>query len=276
MMPPPTKNTSKGSPDPRDASLMTSQRRGQIIAQVREQGSVRVTDLAKRFGVSEVTIRTDLDHLEREGKLVRDRGGALPVVMTRTVTSLPGLDHRMNLHVEAKRRIAAAAAKRVHAGQSLIMDAGTTVIEMIPHLATIEGLTIITNALNVALAATAHTSANVILLGGVVGRDSGSTLGSRTEEMLKELLVDHLFLGAQAMDLQHGLTDTNMEIAQIKRAMIRSARRTTLLSDSQKWATSGLVRVAPLTAAQALITDHGLPGPARQELESLGLEVEVV
>ena len=255
---------------------MTTQRRGQITALVREQGSVRVTDLARRFDVSEVTIRTDLDHLEREGKLVRDRGGALPVVMTRTVTSLPGLDHRMSLHIEVKRRIAAAAAKRVHAGQSLILDAGTTVIEMIPHLAPLDGLTIITNALNVALAATAHTSATVILLGGVVGRDSGSTLGSRTEEMLKELLVDHLFLGVQAMDLKHGITDTNMDIAQIKRAMIRSARKVTLLADSSKWSTSGLVRVTPLATAQILISDHGLPSTARQEIESLGLEVELV
>lgn len=254
---------------------MTTQRRGQITALVREEGSVRVTDLAQRFGVSEVTIRTDLDHLEREGKLVRDRGGALPVVMTRTVTSLPDLDQRMSLHMEMKRRIAAAAARKVHAGQSLILDAGTTAIEMIPHLAALEGLTIVTNALNVALAATAHTSATVILLGGVVGRDSGSTLGSRTEEMLKELLVDHLFLGVQAMDLKHGITDTNLDIAQIKKAMIRSARHVTLLADASKWSTSGMVRVAPLTVAQRLITDHGLPGAARRDLESLGLEVEV-
>lgn len=272
----PSKKTAKAAAPASDLTLMTAQRRGQITALVRDEGSVRVTDLAQRFGVSEVTIRTDLDHLEREGKLVRDRGGALPVVMTRTVTSLPGLDHRMNLHIEVKRRIAAAAARRVQAGQSLILDAGTTAIEMIPHLAMLEGLTIVTNALNVALAATAHTAANVILLGGSVGRDSGSTLGSRTEEMLKELLVDHLFLGVQAMDLVHGVTDTNLDIAQIKRAMIRSARRVTLLGDSSKWSTSGMVRVAPLTAAQVLITDHGLPTTARREIESLGLEVEVV
>lgn len=259
-----------------DLAPMTAQRRGQIVELVHERGSMRVVDLAARFGVSEVTIRSDLDQLEGEGRLMRDRGGALPSGQTRTVTTLPGMELRAGLNVDSKRRIAAAAASRVASGSSLLLDAGTTVVEMVRHLSRVNGLTIVTNALNVALAATASTDARVMMLGGVVGGDSGSTLGSMAEGMLKDLLVDQLFLGAQAADLENGLTDTNVEIAQIKRAMMKSARRVTLLMDSSKWETSGFIRVAPMTSVQTVITDEGLATEARQALENLGIEVVVV
>jgi DeoR family transcriptional regulator of aga operon len=255
---------------------MTQQRRGQIVELAHEQGSVRVAELATRFGVSEVTVRNDLDQLEQEGRIVRDRGGALPTGTTRSVSTLPGMEHRSKLSMDAKRRIAAAAAKRIKPGESVLLDAGTTVVEMIRHLSGTSGLTIVTNALNVAHAAVASTDARVVMLGGTVGRDSGSTLGSMAEDMLKHLVVDHLFLGAQAADLEHGLTDTNIEIAQIKRAMIQCSRRVTLLMDASKWDAAGFIRVAPLTAVHSIITDASLSEEARQAIENLGIEVTVV
>lgn len=264
-------------PSSKDVSTpMTAQRRGHIVEMVHERGSMRVADLAEKFGVSEVTIRSDLDQLEREGRLVRDRGGALPAGKTRTVSSLPGMDHRSGQNIDAKRRIAAAAARLVKPGEAVLLDAGTTVVEMVRHLASTSNLTIVTNALNVALAAVAGTDARVLMLGGTVGRDSGSTVGATGEDMLRNLMVDHLFLGTQAVDLEHGLTDTNIEIAQIKRAMIQSARRVTLLMDSSKWDTAGFIRIAPLTAVHQVIVDKNLSEEARQAMENLGIEVEVV
>jgi len=259
-----------------EGTPMTQQRRTQIVTLTHERGSVRVSDMAAKFGVSEVTIRSDLDQLEREGRLVRDRGGALPAGHARAVTSLPGMDHRSALNTEAKRRIATAAARWVKPGESILLDAGTTVVEMVRHLSNTAGLTIVTNALNVALAAAVSTQARVLMLGGTVGRDSGSTLGPMAEEMLGHLVVDQLFLGAQALDLDHGLTDTNIEIAKIKSTMIKHSRRVTLLVDSSKWDTSGFIRIAPLTAVHAVIADTGLPAEARQALENLGIEVELV
>lgn len=258
-----------------DSAPMTQQRRSQIVDLAHQQGSVRVAEMAERFGVSEVTIRNDLDQLEREGRITRDRGGALPTGITRSVHSLPDLEHRSTLNPDAKRRIAAAAARRVQAGQSLILDAGTTTVEMIRHLASIPNLTIVTNALNIALSATVRTDARVLMLGGAVGRDSGSTLGGAAIDMLSTLVVDHLFLGAQAVDLEHGLTDTNIEIAQVKRCMIQRARRITLLMDSSKWQTSGFIKVAPLTAVHTLITDSDLSQEALQALQNLNIEVEM-
>lgn len=255
---------------------MILQRRAQIAELVRQSGAARVGDLAERFQVSEVTIRNDLMQLEKQGQIVRDRGGALPVGHAREITSLLAVEQRAHLQMPEKQRIARAAAALVSPGDTILMDAGTTVVEMAPHLAGISPLTVVTNALNVALEVATKTEARVILLGGNFSRESSSTLGSLAEQTLGELLVQKAFLGTQAFDLEHGFTDTTMEIAQVKRAMIKAARRVILLTDSSKLGHSGFIKVAPLTAVQTLITDTGLPDDARTALERLGVEVIAV
>lgn len=259
---------------PEGRAPMVLQRRAQIAELVKEAGSARVDELSQRFQVSEVTIRNDLEKLEKQGLLMRDRGGALPAAhATRELTSLPAVEQRAHLQIAEKRRIAGAAAQLVNPGDTILMDAGTTVVEMVPHLAGITPLTVVTNALNVALELSAKTEAHVILLGGNLSRESSSTLGSLAEQTLGELRVQTAFLGTQAFDLEHGLTDTTLEIAQVKRAMIRAARRVILLTDSSKLGQSGFIKVAPLTAFQTIITDPALPPEARLELERLGIEV---
>jgi DeoR family transcriptional regulator, aga operon transcriptional repressor len=161
-------------------------------------------------------------------------------------------------------------------GDTIIMDAGTTVVEMAPHLAGIADLTVVTNALNVAGEVSAATGARVILLGGAVSRESNSTLGPMAEQSLNELVVQKVFLGTQALDLKLGLTDTSIEIAQIKRAMLGVARQAILLTDSSKWGRAGFVKVAPLTAFQTIVIDTGLPEDAQPAIERLGVEVLVV
>jgi DeoR family transcriptional regulator of aga operon len=255
---------------------MILQRRAQIAELVRQSGAARVADLAERFQVSEVTIRNDLVQLEKQGQLIRDRGGALPLDHAREITSLLAVEQRAHLQIAEKQRIARAAAQLVSPGDTILMDAGTTVVEMAPHLAGITPLTVVTNALNVALEVATKTDARIILLGGNFSRESSSTLGSLAEQTLGELRVQKAFLGTQAFDLEHGLTDTTMEIAQVKRAMIRAARRVILLMDSTKLGHSGFIKVAPLTAVQMLITDTGLPEVARLEIERLGVEVQTV
>ena len=214
--------------------------------------------------------------LEKQGLLVRDRGGALPPEQPRELTSLLAVEQRAHLQIDEKRSIARVAAQMVSPGDTILMDAGTTVVEMTPHLAGITPLTVVTNALNVALEVCAKTDAHVILLGGNVNRESSSTLGSLAEQTLGELRVQIAFLGTQAFDLEHGLTDTTLEIAQAKRAMIRASRRVVLLTDSSKLGRSGFIKVAPLTAVQTIVTDGGLPAEARTELERMGVEVIVV
>jgi DeoR family transcriptional regulator of aga operon len=252
---------------------MVNQRRRQIVTQARRNGSVRVADLAAQFQVSEVTIRNDLACLESDGELMRDRGGAIPAAETREVTRLLEVEKRGHVQTSEKRRIAASAAKLVQPGDTILMDAGTTVVEMARHLADIPRLTIVTNALNVAMEVAATTTARIILLGGTFNRDSSSTLGSFGERALGELRVDKLFLGTQAFDRAHGLTDTTMEIAEIKRAMISAARSVILLTDSSKWASAGFIKVAPLDVVHSIYTDEGLPAEAQAAIRQLKIEL---
>jgi DeoR/GlpR family transcriptional regulator of sugar metabolism len=253
---------------------MTGERRARIADFVNRRGSARVNELADAFETSAVTIRNDLTQLEREGRLVRDRGGA--TAARRTITSLLAVEERAHLRIEEKRRIARAAAAFVDPGDTLLMDAGTTVVEMVPHLAKLEDLTVVTNALNVAIQVGAQTDAHVILLGGTYNRVSTSVLGPMAEQQLAELSVQKLFLGTQAFDIEQGLTDTTIEIAQIKRRMIQSAREVLLLTDSGKWDCIGFSKVAPLTAIQTLITDTNLPDAARSAIEELGIRTLLV
>jgi DeoR/GlpR family transcriptional regulator of sugar metabolism len=257
-------------------SPMTLQRRTQIADMIATAGPLRVSQLAARFDVSEVTIRNDLMQLEKQGQLVRDRGGALPVSRVQQLSSLLAVEQRAPLQSAAKQRIAKAAAGMVSAGDTIFMDAGTTVVEMASHLAEITGLTVVTNALNVALAIAGKTESRVILIGGTLNRESSSAVGPWAEQMLGNLVVQKAFLGTQAFDLENGLTDTTLEIAEIKRVIIRSARRVILLTDSTKLNTSGFIKVAPLTALHTLISDTDLPPDVRAALEQLGVEVVTV
>lgn len=252
---------------------MSNERRQRIADWVRQSGSVRVAELAAHFDVSEVTIRADLARLEKDQLLVRDHGGATAVESHREVTSLLAIEARYSLQRAEKQRIAEAAAHLVQPGDTIFLDAGTTVVEMIPFLASVTPLTIVTNAVPIAVNAAATTSAEVILLGGTFNRVSASNLGAMTERSLGEFLVDRLFLGTQAADVAHGLTDTTIEIANLKRAMIRGAREVVLLADATKWGASGFIKVAPLSAIHAVISDGSLPADVQARLKKLGIRL---
>jgi DeoR/GlpR family transcriptional regulator of sugar metabolism len=252
---------------------MTQQRRTEIAALVRKHGVVRVGELADQFAVSEVTIRNDLECLERDGHLTRDHGGAITKGDTKRVTSLLRVDERAAQHVDEKRRIARAAAQFVSPGDTIILDAGTTVVELARLVAGVSPLTIVTNAVNVALEIGTTSDARLILLGGTFNRESSSTVGALTEHNLTELVVQKLFLGTQAMDLENGLTDSTSEIAQVKRAMIRAAKQVILLTDSSKWSHAGFIKVVPLTKIDTIITDRNLPAEACAAIRNLGIEL---
>ena len=254
---------------------MTRHRRTRIADLVQKHGAMRVGELADQFDVSEVTIRSDLERLEKDGQLIRDRGGAIAKPST-PLRSLLRVDQRATLNLDAKRRIGSAAARLVESGDTIILDAGTTAIEAARSVADIAPLTVLTNALNVALELGANSEARVILLGGTLNREASSTVGAQAEQHVNEFVAQKLFLGAQAMDLEHGLTDTTPEIAQVKRAMIRAARRVILLVDSSKWGSSGFVKVAPLSELDTIITDSALPAEARAAIEQLGIELILV
>lgn len=259
--------------DGAERSPLMLDRRTRIAELVRQRGALRVNELAEIFQVSPVTIRSDLARLEREGQLIRDHGGALP---SQPASSLIAFEQRTGLYLEEKRRIGEAAASLVSPGDTILLDAGTTVVEMVKHLRQHSPLTIVTNALNVAAELRGLPEAQVVMLGGSINYATFGTLGSMVEQSLSDLVIQKLFLAAESLDPAYGITDSTMEIAQAKRAMVRAARRVILLADSSKWQRSGFIKVCPLNALHTLITDQGLPERARQALAQAGVEVILV
>lgn len=134
---------------------------------------------------------------------------------------------------------------------------------------------LVTNGINVMLELSRHKDLRLICLGGSFHPESGSMVGPLAEEALAKLTIQKLFLGTQALDLEHGLTDSTMEIAQVKWAMIRAARQVVLVTDASKWGHAGFIKVAPLADIDTLIVDAALPDDARAAIEQLGIELVI-
>jgi DeoR/GlpR family transcriptional regulator of sugar metabolism len=255
---------------------LAAARRGRIAELVMQKGAVHISELTQLYGVSEVTIRHDLDVLASQGMVIRERGGALANVQT---TLVKAFEQRSAVNPDAKRRIGQCAAQLVKPGDTIIMDAGTTVMEMARNLRDVAPLTVITNALNVASQVGVLPGCHVILTGGSLSIETISTVGPLAERDFSELIVGKLFLGAHTVDLEVGIVDTSIEVTRVKRAMIQAAREVILLVDSSKWAThrrEAFARVAPLSAVHQIITDSGIPDDVRPALERLRIELTVV
>lgn len=257
-------------------SLQAIERRAAIVDIVMEKGVIFVSEIAQLYGVSDVTARNDLDVLARQGIVVRQRGGAIAQVQTSLARAF---DQQSNVNLDAKMRIGAYAAGLVQPGETILMDAGTTVMEMAKRLHRVAQLTVVTNAMNVASQLISQDGAHVILLGGSLSPETISTVGPLVERALSDLIVMKLFLGVHTIDIEAGIVDTSMEIARVKRAMIQTANKVILLADSSKWTTQpreAFARVASLTAVHTIVTDSDLPADIRSAVERLGVELCVV
>ncbi len=251
-------------------SLSALERRLSITQLAGEQGSVRVRELSELFQVSEVTIRSDLELLTQQGFLLRDRGGA---ILNENGGLFVAYAQRAAVNLEVKRRIGRFAATLVNPGATIIMDSGTTVMEMAKCLSNDLSLTVITNALNVAIHIGSLPNARVIVLGGSLIRETISTLGHNVERDLNELVVQITFLGANAMDAEFGVTETSAELARGKRLMVHAARRVILLADSYKWGRVSFAKVLSLSDIDLLVSDTGLPMEAQAAIRNLGIEL---
>jgi len=255
------------------STLETQARRDRILALLRQNGQVRVADLAKTLGVSQVTVRADLEALEREGRLRRLRGGAvlwetrrfeLPLEVTRT------------LHAKEKEAIGKRAAALVRDGDVVILDVGSTTTEMAKALSPgLKDVVVITSALNIALLLEGHPGISVIVTGGRLRPLQHSLVNPFGTLLLEELNADKAFLGCNGVHPERGFTNTNLEEAEIKKAMVRAAREVYFLADHSKLLQVATAKIAPLSAAKALITDRKAEKEVLEALEKAGLAVEV-
>jgi DeoR/GlpR family transcriptional regulator of sugar metabolism len=246
--------------------MLARHRQSLILQAVRSDGSARVSDLTQRLGVSDMTIRRDLEVLAREGLVEKVHGGA---VLPGTPSSHePGFEAKLVLERPGKNAIARAAASMVTPGTAIALAAGTTTFALAQCLLDVPGLTIVTNSLPVtnlfseARGSMDGTAASVVLTGGV-RTPSDALAGPIADLTIRSLHFDLLFLGCHGFDAQAGLTTPNLAEAETNRAFMRVARQVVVLADSTKWGVVSLSSFARLSEADVLITDDMLSAEAR-------------
>ncbi|MFF2652582.1 DeoR/GlpR family DNA-binding transcription regulator [Streptomyces sp. NPDC058045] len=252
-------------------NLLAEQRRALIVDEVRRRGGVRVNELTRRLGVSDMTVRRDLDVLARQGVVEKVHGGAVPVV--EASTHEPGFEAKSGLEPTAKENIARAAAALVVPGTAIALSGGTTTFALAHHLLDVPELTVVTNSVRVA--EVFHTAqrgtgrrpgaATVVLTGGV-RTPSDSLVGPVADQAIGALHFDLLFLGVHGISAEAGLSTPNLAEAETNRRLVRSARRVVVVADHTKWGTVGLSSFATLDEVDTLVTDAGLPARVRDEV----------
>jgi DeoR/GlpR family transcriptional regulator of sugar metabolism len=247
--------------------MLARQRQALILQEVRGAGSARVSELTVRLGVSDMTIRRDLEVLARTGLIDKVHGGA--VLPGAPSSHEPGFETKSTLEQAAKAAIAAEAADLVPPGSAIGLSAGTTTFALAERLIGVPGVTIVTNSVRVMSllgsgAAAEHTArdASVVLTGGT-RTPSDALVGPIADLTIRSLHLDLLFLGCHGIDPVAGLTTPNLAEAETNRAFVQAARKVTVVADHTKWGTVGLCSFADLTDVDTLITDDGLPPEAR-------------
>ncbi len=255
--------------------LLVEERRRKILDLVEKQARVTVEELVSRFGVSAVTVRGDLDALSQSGAVIRSHGGALKRVGA--LQDVP-INVKETLHHGEKVRIGHAAAQLIRDNEIVMLDSGTTTAEVARHIKflKLKALTVITNALNIAMELANLPHLRVIMIGGILRQMSYSLVGPHAEHTLKGLNADRLFLGVDSLDPEIGLTTPDVLEAQLNAMMIRVAREVVVVADSSKFARRNLSLIAPLDSVHKIITDDGLAPAMVAALRARGLEVILV
>ena len=253
-------------------NLLAEPRRMKILAWLQEEGSARVRDLRAAFGVSEATIRQDLEKLESDGHVNRQHGGAFLRTLPMQVETL-SLQHMEN--IEKKRKIGVKAASLVGDNETIILDAGSTTTEVAHNLLGRSALTIITNALNIALMLGAVPGYAVHMPGGQFKAPTLSLSGDRAADYFQDVLAGKLFLATAGVALDSGLTYPSFADLQLKQAMIKAASHVYLVANSTKINRSSFTRLGTLDVINSFVTDDGIREEDVRAFESRGIKVIV-
>ena len=250
-------------------------RRSSILQILRENSNVSVSELSKRFGVSEVTIRKDLNLLKERNLLVRTRGGAITSDSGKAEDEM-SIRFKKLAHYREKRAIGRAAAELIEDGDTIIIDSGTTALQVACNLHKFKNLTVLTNALNVAQEVLSYKRFNVILLGGYIRNSSESVVGALAESNLKMFYCDKVFLGVDSFNLENGISTPSIEEANINQIMIQRSRKVIAVFDSSKVNKRALAYIADLDQIDAVVTDDGVDKSMRSQLKAKNIKVITV
>jgi DeoR family transcriptional regulator, fructose operon transcriptional repressor len=253
---------------------MTSHNRRQsLIRLLQKKPGMRVPELAESLGVSNGTIRNDLDYLEKEGTLKRVHGGA--ILNGQTHQSDTSFDRRYQEHPDHKSVIARKAAELVDDGTSLLLDASTTVYYLAQQLAGRQRLRVVTNGIDVARLMARNSSNLVVLIGGIVTSDGSSVTGSLSEQIIRDLHIQMAFVSCSGLSLTRGLTDVLLAEAELKGKAISSAQAVYALVDSSKIGKEDLTPFAGLDQIAHLYTDNDISAEWMARLTDAGVHYTI-
>jgi DeoR/GlpR family transcriptional regulator of sugar metabolism len=248
--------------------MLTAERRRSIVQTLQREGRVEASELSKTFHVSEDTIRRDLRELAAAGELLRVHGGALPrspVGVSFTV--------RQQQAPEAKATIAQAAIKLIRQDQVIILDGGTTPLQVAQHLPPGLRATVITHSPPVALALAEQPEVEVIMIGGKLYKHQLVNVGAATVEAYRDIRADLCFLGISSIHPDVGISTSNLEEAYVKRAMIASAAEVVALTSADKLGTAAPYIVGPLSDLTHLVTEYSVPDEVLAPYRALGITI---
>ncbi len=252
---------------------MTKRERHELVCEaVQATGRVHVGEVAARMGVSEMTVRRDFEELEERGVLTRVHGGAISNVSR---SYEPGFAARSLEHVDAKRRIGAATAALLRDGETLILDAGTTTVEVARALSAERRLRILALSLYVADAVADMPNVTLMIPGGVVRRHERSFIGGMTIATFANLQFDTVVLTSGGVDAEAGVTEYEFDDSETKIAALKSARRIIVVADSSKLGAVAFVRLCAIDAVDIVVTDGDAPPATVQALRDRDVEVVI-
>jgi DeoR family transcriptional regulator of aga operon len=252
-----------------DRGLLASERRRRIAEALEEHGAMRIGELAEMCAVTDETIRRDLVLLEDQGLLTRAHGGALATGL-RIETPY---NRRLAAHAREKDELGRAAAELVHDGSTIIIDSGTTMRSFVRHLKTKQDLVVITNGTSHIKDLLANPTTTLVMTGGVIRRTTLGSAGDLAAATLETIRADHAFIATHGFSIEEGLTYPSFEEVAVKRAMIAAGAEVTLVADGSKWGRTSMVRVAPISAVNRIITTPPIPMDEQQKLNDMNIEL---
>ena len=253
--------------------MISEYRKREILKVIEEQGIVQISELAEICGVSEATIRRDLNSLDKEGAVRRTHGGAISFL-----DSSQEQPHRKKLELMKleKMRIAQAAANMISDGESIFLDSGTTTQAIAKHLERYKNLTVITNNTSIIPVIKLHESSHLVITGGMMRVGFNVLVGPTTEVFLKSIKIDKVFIGADAVDPRDGLYNSSLVELMPKQLSVRCGRRRFLVTDSSKFGNKGLIKVCNLDEFDYIITDDGLSEESVATIKEVTLKPEII
>lgn len=248
-------------------------RRNLILKKLMEDGQVFIDRLSNEFNVSGVTIRNDLAKLEEKKLLIRARGGAIKF------EGKVGVDHEIaekdKINFEEKKAIGLKAASLITDFEVIIVDSGTTTAELVKNLDHLKDITVITNALNIAMMLVDKPNINLVIPGGIMRKNSQSLVGPMAEKSLRNFRVDKAFLGVNGIDPENGFYTPNIEEAYLNEQMIKISNETIVLADSSKFNVKSLTLICPINGVDKIVTDANIKNKDKELIENQGVEMVI-